>query len=120
MIGREMAGRSPARFLAPLALVTFAVALLWVVRASTVDEDRSATGGENRTAAGQSRAGDGGGGTTTRKRTRRVRKTYVVKPGDTASSIAERYDVPLSQIEDLNPELDPQALAPGTRIRLRR
>ena len=51
----------------------------------------------------------------TGKRTRRVRKSYVVKQGDTASSIAERYDVPLSQIEDLNPELDPQALAPGTR-----
>jgi len=111
-----MARRSPARFLAPLALVAFAVALVWVVRASTPEEDRTATGAEKRTAAEQSPTDD----ESTGKRTRRVRKTYVVKQGDTASSIAERYDVPLSRIEDLNPELDPQALAPGTRIRLRR
>jgi LysM repeat protein len=116
MIGGEMARRSPARFLAPLALVAFAVALVWVVRASTPEADRTATGAKNRTASEQSPKGDDGTG----KRTRRVRKSYVVKQGDTASSIAERYDVPLSQIEDLNPELDPQALAPGTRIRLRR
>jgi LysM repeat protein len=96
--------------------VAFAVALVWVVRASTPEEDRTVPGAENRTAAEQTPTGDDSRG----KRTQRVRKTYVVKQGDTASSIAERYDVPLSQIEDLNPELDPQALAPGTRIRLRR
>ena len=43
----------------------------------------------------------------------------MVKAGDTPSGIAEKPDVPLEQILELNPDLDPQTLAPGTRIKLR-
>ena len=43
-----------------------------------------------------------------------------MKPGDTPSGIAEKTGVPLGVILALNPELDPQTLAPGTKIRLRR
>jgi LysM repeat protein len=45
---------------------------------------------------------------------------YKVKVGDTPTSIASKTGVSLTQIEQLNPNLDPQALSPGARIKLRR
>ena len=50
--------------------------------------------------------------------TKRKRKVYVVKPGDTPSGIAEKTGVSLEQLEEANPDLDPQLLAPGQRIRI--
>ena len=49
---------------------------------------------------------------------KRKRKIYVVKLGDTPSGIAEKTGVSLEQLEKANPDLDPQLLAPGQRIRL--
>jgi LysM repeat protein len=46
-------------------------------------------------------------------------KAYTVKPGDTPSGIAEKTGVPLTKLEELNPSLDPQALAPGTKLKLK-
>jgi LysM repeat protein len=43
-----------------------------------------------------------------------------VRPGDTPSTIAERTGVPLEDLEALNPDIDPQQLTPGQRLRLRR
>lgn len=45
--------------------------------------------------------------------------TYRIRKGDTLSTIAERYGVPEDVIRELNPGLDPLALIPGERIRLR-
>lgn len=45
--------------------------------------------------------------------------TYRIRRGDTLSTIAERYGVPEDVIRELNPALDPLALIPGERIRLR-
>ena len=42
----------------------------------------------------------------------------MVKPGDTPSGIAEKTGVSLEQLEEANPDLDPQLLAPGQRIRI--
>ncbi len=44
----------------------------------------------------------------------------MVKGGDTPSGIAEKTGVPLARILALNPDLDPQTLTPGTKIKLRR
>ncbi len=44
---------------------------------------------------------------------------YTVKPGDTPSSIAEEAGIPLERLLELNPDIDPQALSPGQRLRLR-
>lgn len=107
-----MAGRSPARFLAPLALVAFAVALFVVVTGSNEPETESAP---NRTSETQPAASPQGEGTEGR----RGRRRYTVKPGDTPSSIAEKTGVPLADILRLNPDLDPQALSPGQRLKLR-
>jgi hypothetical protein len=108
---RRMAGRSPARFLAPLALVAAAVALMLVVSNSSTGEQAAPAGSAVRN------VGDGAGATPAK---RRLRRRYTVKPGDTPSGIAEKTGVPLEEILALNPTLDPQTLAPGTKIRLRR
>jgi LysM repeat protein len=107
-----MAGRSPARFLAPLALVAFALALIIVVSNTTGD------GGGETGATGTSAPAEA---TPTPKaeKKRRPRKTYTIKTGDTPSGIAVKVDVPLDQILELNPDLDPQTLTPGTKIKLR-
>lgn len=113
-----MAGRSPARFLAPLALAAFVVALFMVVSSSTDpdgDEGEPNQATESRPASSPE---DGGDGEEEAERPRQ-RRRYTIRPGDTPSSIAEETGVPLEDILRLNPELDPQALTPGTRIRLR-
>jgi LysM repeat protein len=106
-----MAARSPARFLAPLALVAVVVALYLVVSPKSSDGGGSNSGAP---AATQPTA-------TPAKKHHKHKKhaTYTVKPGDTPSGIAQSTGVPLSKLEELNPNLDPQALAPGTKLKLR-
>ena len=45
--------------------------------------------------------------------------TYVVQNGDTLTSIAHKTGVPVSQIEELNPGVDPQILISGEKLKLR-
>ncbi len=47
------------------------------------------------------------------------RSATRVRSGDTLESIAEKCDVSLSVLLELNPSIDPLALNPGDRIRLR-
>jgi LysM repeat protein len=108
-----MAGRSPLRFLAPIALVAFAVALYTVVHdaggpAGTSSSDTPMRSG---TPSGVKTAG-------AKKAAKRKRRTYVVKSGDTASGIAEKTGVSISTMQKLNKDFNPQTLAPGQRIRL--
>jgi LysM repeat protein len=110
-----MAGRSPARFFAPLALVAFALALFIVV-SSTTKDDGDTPGARDTTQPAQSTASPNGGGGGKKRKTRR---SYTVKSGDTPSGIAEKVNVPLDRILELNPDLDPQTLTPGTKIKLR-
>ncbi len=102
------------RYLAPLALV--AVLITTVVVVATVS---GGAGGEK---------ADGGSSklSQTERRRRRARRlartqrtTYTVRQGDTIDVIAQRTRVAKEQIIRLNPTLDPQALQPGQRIKLR-
>ena len=45
--------------------------------------------------------------------------TYTVKTGDNLGSIAEKTKVPIETLQELNPELDPQALVTGQKIKLK-
>jgi len=103
-----MAGRSPVRFLAPLALVAVAFALFSILGGGEGGGEEPATTQQPRATATA----------TPKKAAKRKRKVYVVKPGDTPSGIAEKTGVSLEQLEEANPDLDPQLLAPGQRIRL--
>jgi LysM repeat protein len=107
-----MAPRSPARFLAPLALVAFGVALFMIVTSSSTDPES----GEEPNRATETRPAATPDGD---RRERKGPRRYRVQPGDTPSSIAEKTGVPLEEILRLNPDLDPQTLSPGERIKLR-
>ena len=43
---------------------------------------------------------------------------YVIETGDTLGGIAATHDTTVEQLLTLNPDLDPTALQPGTRIRV--
>jgi LysM repeat protein len=43
---------------------------------------------------------------------------YVIESGDTLGTIAEKYDTTVEQLIALNPDVDPNALQPGERIRV--
>jgi LysM repeat protein len=43
---------------------------------------------------------------------------YVIQSGDTLGGIAAKYDTTVEQLMTLNPDLDPNALQPGARIRV--
>jgi LysM repeat protein len=111
-----MASRSPARFLAPLALLAVGAALFVVVTESLKLGDEREAGPNQATDSRPTSSPNGDREEPRRKGPRR----YTVKPGDTPSSIAEETGVPLDEILRLNPDLDPQSLSPGQRIRLRR
>jgi LysM repeat protein len=43
---------------------------------------------------------------------------YVIQNGDTLGEIAANHDTTVEQLLTFNPDLDPTALQPGTRIRV--
>jgi LysM repeat protein len=107
--------RSPLRILAPAAVVAFGLAAILVI-------------------ASTSGSGNGGSPQSTRlerqdlgakKREARRRSgalpqgTYIVKRNDTLGSIADKTGVPVDRLMLLNPDLDPQTLHRGQRIKLR-
>jgi LysM domain len=113
--------RSPLRFLAPVALVAFALALLLVVGSADLSDDGGSGG-----ASEETEQRDLGSDRSERRRERdaeeepaRQPAKYVVKEGDTLGSISEETGVPVEQLQELNPELDPQALVTGQEVRLR-
>ena len=105
-----MAGRSPARFLAPLALVAFAFALFSILGGGGAGggEEPATTKTEPAATATATRTSDA----------KRKRKVYVVKPGDTPSGIAQATGVSVEDLLAANPDADPNALVPGDRLKL--
>ena len=103
------------RYLAPLALVAVLITTVAVV--ATVNggggSGKEADGGSSKLSQAERRR------RRARRLTRAQRTTYTVRQGDTIDVIALRTRVTKEQIIRLNPSLDPQALQPGQRIRLR-
>ena len=114
------ARRSPLRFLAPVALVAFAIALLVVLSSSD-------SGDSDNTPSASERAKDRDLGTSSKKKSKRKAsangslptQTYTVKSGDTLGSISEKTGIPVDKLQELNPQLDPQQLVSGQKIKLR-
>jgi LysM repeat protein len=104
--------KSPARLLAPIALALFALALAVVIITSNAsDDDGGREPMSERTSTREP--------TKTGREPRRQRATYTVKIGDTLGGIAEQTGVSVERLQELNPELDPQALVSGQKIKLR-
>jgi LysM repeat protein len=104
---------SPARLLAPISLVAFVLALFLVIASSDTSDDSDNSNG----ASDQQGEQISTTGTTTEPSVSRT--FYTVKTGDTLAAIAETVGVPVTRLQELNPELDPQALVSGQKIRLR-
>ena len=112
---------SPARLVAPLALIAFVVALLIVLGGSGAGEGGDDRGSDSGAGSGQPTEPTATDATTEpdKPKRRRRKAIYTVEPGDTLGAIAEETGVPVETIEELNPELDPQALVNGQEIKLR-
>jgi LysM repeat protein len=106
--------RSIGRWLAPVALITCAVAVYAVVDNTLLKED-SASPGSTTT---QSTTTKTTAGKAAKKSKRR--RAYVVKSGDTLSAISIKTGVTLITIKRLNPKLDADTLHAGQRVRLSR
>ena len=100
------------RFLAPLALVTCAAAVLAIVQISLGDDAPPAPAQRDQGADRERREQDPAP-------RREERQSYTVRPGDVLSVIAERNDVSVERILELNPDVDPQSLRAGQRLRIR-
>jgi LysM repeat protein len=105
-----MVRRSPGRYLAPLALAATVAGTYLIVHAGLTHQTSTTTSHVT------SRP------TTNVKHSKsRKAKFYVVQPGDTLSSIAQKTGVSISTLEALNPKLvDPNSLQTAQRLRLRR
>ena len=103
--------RTPARWLAPLALVTVAVAVYAVVDNTLLKEDSSGTN----TTTQQTTTTK-----TTASKKKKHHKMYTVKSGDTLSAISIKTGVSLATIQRLNPKLDADTLHAGQHVRLAR
>jgi teichoic acid transport system ATP-binding protein len=105
--------RSPVRLLAPLALLLCVAAFAAVVFSSDVVDGDTST--EPSSSSTETAPKDETG--TERERPRRRR--YTVKLNDSLGSISEKTGVSVERLEALNPDLDPQALVVGQKIKLR-
>jgi LysM repeat protein len=103
--------RSPARWLAPLALIAALAATLLVATGSSESGDDPAPAATVPT-AGTTPAAAGTG------RKRKPRRTYTVRPGDVLSVIAGDNGLTVERLEELNPGVDAQSLTPGQKLKL--
>ena len=103
----ERSSSTLPRLIAPLAILAAAVALVIVVGTS-LDLSGGGSVGSGSTVEAPAEPVQTG-----------VGKRYVVKPGDSLSTIAEETGVPVDELVVLNPDLDPQALSSGASVKLR-
>jgi LysM repeat protein len=107
--------RRIGRWLAPVALITCAVAVYAVVDNTLLKDDSasSTNGSTQQTTTTKSTSKKGA-------KARKRRRAYVVKSGDTLSAISIKTGVSLATIQRLNPKLDADTLHAGQRVRLSR
>jgi LysM repeat protein len=110
MIADAMVGwRNPARYVAPLALIAAGTGTYLIVHSALANKQSSPPAPVIQTS------------TSATASSRRISKAkfYVVRPNDTLSTIAARTGVSLTTLEALNPSVNPNALQPDQRLRLR-
>jgi LysM repeat protein len=55
-----------------------------------------------------------------KKKPRTTKKTYTVQSGDTLTSISQATGIPVTELQALNPEVDPQILIAGETLKLQK
>ena len=107
--------RRIGRWLAPVALITCAVAVYAVVDNTLLKDDSASTSTDStqQTTSTKSTSKKGA------KKSKR-RRAYIVKSGDTLSAISIKTGVSMTTIQRLNPKLEADTLHAGQRVRLSR
>jgi LysM repeat protein len=107
--------RRIGRWLAPVALITCAVAVYAVVDNTLLKNDSasSTSDGTQQTTSTKSTSKKGA-------KARKRRRAYVVKSGDTLSAISIKTGVSMTTIQRLNPKIQADTLHAGQRVRLSR
>jgi LysM repeat protein len=96
-----MPARSPARFVAPIALVAFTAVAIAIATSSSSTSNSSKPATPSRPVHHAPR-----------------HSVVIVHTGDSLSRIAVRNGVSVVRIEQLNPQLNPNALRVGQRLKL--
>jgi LysM repeat protein len=104
--------RSPGRWLAPVALITCAVAVYAVVDNTLLKDETSSKGNGSTQRAVPTKP------TSTKSSGGQHRRRYTVRSGDTLSAISIKTGVSLRTIQRLNPKLDADTLHAGQKVRL--
>jgi LysM repeat protein len=101
-----------ARFLALVALVAAVVAVIVVASNTNLhnDSNKGKGNGANHAKAHKKQP----------KKPRTKAKTYEVQSGDTLTSIAKKTGITVSELQALNPEVDPQTLIEGEVLKLQK
>lgn len=107
--------RSPARWLAPIALVACAFAIYTVVDQELLTDD-----GGGKTATSRTSTSGGSATSTAKRKSSKKSKSYTVKAGDTFSGIADKEGVEVEALQEANPKVDVSALHPGQKLKLPR
>lgn len=100
---KKKRAKAPARILAVIALIAAAAAIGAVVSGATDGDSapKSQYGKEDE------------------KKPRTKASSYVVESGDTLISISRQTGIPVAEIIALNPEIDPQILIAGQKLKLK-
>lgn len=102
-----MVTRNRGRFLAPIAILVVIAATVLIVQGELGSKHHA----HPQLIHGIRHASRNSGAKT--------ETVYVVKPGDSLSTISSKTGVPVPTLEKLNPRVDPGALQTGQRLRLR-
>jgi LysM repeat protein len=118
--------RELTRFGAPAAFLVAATIAVLLVKAGLDNPNSATVASPTTTAQTTTQAttttklvltGTGSTGTSTNT-TVPGAKYYVIQSGDTLGGIAAQYDTTVDELLTLNPNVDPNALHPGDRIRV--
>ncbi len=115
--------RELTRFGAPLAFLLGVTVAVLLIKAGLDSSDSKPTAVSTTRVAATTRATPTTPklvltGTTTATTTTPGAQYYEIQSGDTLGAIAAKYDTTVDQLLTLNPDVDPNALHPGDRIRV--
>gem|GEM_PF-1132944 len=113
--GATHRGRTPVpRIAAPVVFLIAVIVLIGLLVSSAGQKKTIPTNpsGGKKTATAKPTT------TTTSTGTQTVAKTYVVKAGDTISGIAVKFHTTQTAIQALNPNIDPNTLSVGEKLKL--
>lgn len=109
---RDVKPSGGAKIIAPVALVLCVIACFAVVNSRSDDSAKEPATVTKKSSTATSGSKGGSVATTTRS-------TYKVKAGDSFAAISEKLNLDANKLAELNPDVDPRALQPGQKLKLK-